>query len=79
MENYSFKIFNRWGELIFSTNDFNARQKGLVKNFIDLIEKEFYNGITFHRVIPSMNLEPRNIFWSNFLHSKSNYKKKKRE
>ena len=23
-----------------------------VKNFIDLIEKEFYNGITFHRVIP---------------------------
>jgi len=25
-----------------------------VKNFIDLIEKGFYNGITFHRVLPSL-------------------------
>lgn len=24
-----------------------------VENFIDLIEKDFYNGLTFHRVIPS--------------------------
>jgi peptidyl-prolyl cis-trans isomerase B (cyclophilin B) len=28
-----------------------------VKNFIDLIEKEFYNGITFHRVIPDFVIQ----------------------
>ncbi len=25
---------------------------GTVKNFVDLIQKGFYNGLTFHRVIP---------------------------
>ncbi len=28
-----------------------------VKNFIDLIEKGFYNGITFHRVIPDFVIQ----------------------
>ena len=28
-----------------------------VKNFIDLIEKEFYNGITFHRVSPDFVIQ----------------------
>jgi peptidyl-prolyl cis-trans isomerase B (cyclophilin B) len=28
-----------------------------VKNFIDLIEKDFYNGITFHRVIPDFVIQ----------------------
>ena len=32
IENYSFKIFNRWGELIFSTNDFNAKWDGTYQN-----------------------------------------------
>ena len=32
VENYSFKIFNRWGELIFSTNDFNAKWDGTYQN-----------------------------------------------
>ena len=32
MENYSFKIFNRWGELIFSTNDFNEKWDGTYQN-----------------------------------------------
>jgi gliding motility-associated-like protein len=31
-ENYSFKIFNRWGELIFSTNDFNEKWDGTYQN-----------------------------------------------
>ena len=32
VENYSFKIFNRWGELIFSTNDFNEKWDGTYQN-----------------------------------------------
>ena len=32
IENYSFKIFNRWGELIFSTNDFNEKWDGTYQN-----------------------------------------------
>ncbi len=32
IENYSFKIFNRWGEMIFSTNDFNAKWDGTYQN-----------------------------------------------
>ena len=28
-----------------------------VKNFIDLNKKEFYNGITFHRVIPYLVIQ----------------------
>jgi gliding motility-associated-like protein len=32
IENYSFKIFNRWGEMIFNTNDFNAKWDGTYQN-----------------------------------------------
>jgi gliding motility-associated-like protein len=32
IENYSFKIFNRWGELVFSTNDFNEKWDGTYQN-----------------------------------------------
>ena len=32
VENYSFKIFNRWGELIFSTKDFNEKWDGTYQN-----------------------------------------------
>ena len=32
VENYSFKIFNRWGEMIFSTNDFNEKWDGTYQN-----------------------------------------------
>ena len=30
---------------------------GTVKNFIDLAEKGFYNGLTFHRVIPDFVIQ----------------------
>ncbi len=30
---------------------------GTVKNFIDLINKGFYNGLTFHRVIPNFVIQ----------------------
>ena len=32
VENYSFKIFDRWGKLIFSTNDFNEKWDGTYQN-----------------------------------------------
>tara|TARA_R110000782_G_scaffold99522_1_gene185308 strand:- start:189 stop:1742 length:1554 start_codon:yes stop_codon:yes gene_type:complete len=32
IENYSFKIFNRWGGLIFSTNDLNEKWDGMYQN-----------------------------------------------
>ena len=31
---------------------FDKEAPGTVKNFVDLINKGFYNGLTFHRVIP---------------------------
>ncbi|MGE5654687.1 MAG: peptidylprolyl isomerase [Bacillota bacterium] len=31
---------------------FDKEAPGTVKNFTDLIEKGFYNGLTFHRVVP---------------------------
>ncbi len=31
---------------------FEKDAPGTVKNFVDLIQKGFYNGLTFHRVIP---------------------------
>ena len=31
---------------------FDKEAPGTVQNFIDLINKGFYNGLTFHRVIP---------------------------
>jgi peptidyl-prolyl cis-trans isomerase B (cyclophilin B) len=30
---------------------------GTVKNFVDLVEKGFYNGLTFHRVIPGFVIQ----------------------
>ena len=32
INNYSFKIFNRWGEMVFSTNEFGASWDGTYKN-----------------------------------------------
>ena len=34
------------------TEVFDKEAPGTVQNFIDLINKGFYNGLTFHRVIP---------------------------
>ena len=31
VENYSFKIFNRWGEMVFSTREFGASWDGTYK------------------------------------------------
>ena len=36
---------------------FEADAPGTVKNFIDLAEKGFYNGLTFHRVIPGFVIQ----------------------
>ncbi len=36
---------------------FEKDAPGTVKNFCDLIEKGFYNGLTFHRVIPDFVIQ----------------------
>lgn len=36
---------------------FEADAPNTVKNFVDLINKEFYNGLTFHRVIPNFVIQ----------------------
>lgn len=35
---------------------FDKEAPGTVQNFIDLINKGFYNGLRFHRVIPESQL-----------------------
>ena len=32
VDNYSFKIFNRWGEMVFSTNEFGQDGMGHIRN-----------------------------------------------
>ena len=36
---------------------FEADAPNTVKNFVDLIKKDFYNGLTFHRVIPNFVIQ----------------------
>ncbi len=36
---------------------FEADAPNTVKNFVDLINKGFYNGLTFHRVIPNFVIQ----------------------
>lgn len=36
---------------------FEKDAPGTVKNFVDLIQKGFYNGLTFHRVIPNFVIQ----------------------
>ncbi len=36
---------------------FEKDAPGTVKNFVDLIQKGFYNGLTFHRVIPDFVIQ----------------------
>jgi gliding motility-associated-like protein len=52
--NYSFRVFNRWGELIFETNDINGEWDGSFKgvdcaqeNYLWTISGEFLNNETF--------------------------------
>lgn len=41
----------------FKVELFEERAPITTKNFIDLIEKEYYNGVVFHRVIPDFMLQ----------------------
>ncbi|HBE21327.1 MAG TPA: peptidyl-prolyl cis-trans isomerase, partial [Cyanobacteria bacterium UBA11367] len=36
---------------------FDKDAPNTVKNFVDLIEKGFYDGLTFHRVIPNFVIQ----------------------
>jgi peptidyl-prolyl cis-trans isomerase B (cyclophilin B) len=36
---------------------FEDKAPGHVKNFKDLVQKGFYNGTTFHRVIPGFRIQ----------------------
>lgn len=52
--NYSFKVFNRWGELVFETTDINGEWDGTFKgvdcaqeNYVWTINGEFLNNETF--------------------------------
>jgi len=40
---------------------YNDDAPNTVKNFIDLAQKGFYDGLTFHRVIPDFVMETTNI------------------
>jgi len=41
-KNYQMKIYDRWGELIFSTNNLNEHWKGLRKNGVDPVLQDTY-------------------------------------
>lgn len=41
----------------FKVELFEERAPKTTKNFIDLIEKEYYDGVVFHRVIPDFMLQ----------------------
>jgi len=41
----------------FKVELFEERAPGTTKNFIDLVEKEYYNGIVFHRVIENFMIQ----------------------
>ena len=42
---------------IMKVEFFEKDAPNTVKNFIDLVEKGFYNGLTFHRVIPDFVIQ----------------------
>jgi peptidyl-prolyl cis-trans isomerase B (cyclophilin B) len=44
-----------WGEIVLRL--FPDVAPGHVKNFVDLAKKGFYNGTTFHRVIPGFMIQ----------------------
>src|SRR5581483_1015006 len=48
-------IKTNYGSIVFQTYDADA--PNTVANFITLAEKGFYNGLTFHRVIPGFMIQ----------------------
>ncbi len=49
------KITTQKGEIVI--NFFDDDAPNTVKNFVDLIEKKFYDGLNFHRVIPNFVIQ----------------------
>jgi peptidyl-prolyl cis-trans isomerase B (cyclophilin B) len=49
------KITTQKGEIVI--NFFDDDAPNTVKNFVDLIEKKFYDGLNFHRVIPDFVIQ----------------------
>jgi peptidyl-prolyl cis-trans isomerase B (cyclophilin B) len=49
------KITTQKGEIVINFFDDDAPKT--VKNFVDLIEKKFYDGLNFHRVIPDFVIQ----------------------
>jgi peptidyl-prolyl cis-trans isomerase A (cyclophilin A) len=55
MANRSAKFSTNHGD--FSIELFEDRAPATTKNFIDLVEKGFYDGLTFHRIIDSFMIQ----------------------
>jgi cyclophilin family peptidyl-prolyl cis-trans isomerase len=54
-KNHMITLNTNYGTIVFQTYDADA--PNTVKNFVTLANKGFYNGLTFHRVIPGFMIQ----------------------